>query len=192
MIETMNAYLTDITHFCETLDKEGLNEVVRILLDAYKNKKQIFVAGNGGSAGTANHFCCDFGKNAVKSETNRPKIISLCANIEVVTALGNDFCYGDIFKERLKNLMNDGDVILLISASGNSDNIVRAAEYVKERNGKVIGFTGFAGGKLGKLSDVEINIPSESYEKVEDMHLLLTHMIVCCFKEMRLGEGWEA
>lgn len=191
MKETMNAYLKDIVNFCDTLDRDALESVCGILLDAYKNKKQIFVAGNGGSAGTANHFCCDFGKNAVKSEYDRPRILSLCANIEVVTALGNDFCYGDIFKERLKNLMNDGDVILLISASGNSENIVRAAEYVKSRNGKVIGFTGFAGGKLGKLSDVEINIPSDSYEKIEDMHLVLTHMIVCCFKEMHLGEGWE-
>ena len=187
MKTTMNSYLSDIIGFCEALDKDALERVCEILLDAYRNKKQIFVAGNGGSAGTANHFCCDFGKNAVKSETDRPRIISLCANIEVVTALGNDFCYGDIFKERLKNLMNDGDVILLISARGNSENVVKAAEYVKARNGKVIGFTGFTGGKLGALSDVEINVPSESYEKIEDIHLLLTHMIVCCFKEMHLG-----
>ena len=88
--------------------------------------------------------------------------------------------------------MNDGDVILLISASGNSDNVVRAAEYVKSRGGKVIGFTGFAGGKLGALSDIEINVPSTSYEEIEDVHLMLTHIIVCAFKSMKLGEGWEA
>ena len=145
MKNTMKHYLSDIIGFCNTLDTDALSQVCEILLAAYKKKKQIFVAGNGGSAGTANHFTCDFGKNAVKSQTDRPKIISLSANIEVLTALGNDFCYGDVFLEQLKNLMNDGDVVLLISASGNSENVVRAAEYVKARNGKVIGFTGFTG-----------------------------------------------
>lgn len=192
MKNTIQNYLSDIMGFCNTLDTDALQRVCELLLDAYRNKRQIFVAGNGGSAGTANHFTCDFGKNAVKSQTDRPKILSLSANIEVVTALGNDFCYGDIFLEQLKNLMNDGDVILLISASGNSENVVKAAEYVKSRNGKVIGFTGFAGGKLGRLSDIEINVPSESYEEIEDVHLMLTHIIVCCFKSMHLGEGVNA
>ena len=191
MKQTLTDYIQGITHFCDTLSIQTLESVCRLLLDAYKSKRRIFVAGNGGSAGTANHFCCDFGKNAVKSESDRPKILSLCANMEVVTALGNDFCYGDVFSEQLKNLMEDGDVILLISASGNSENVVRAAEYVKSRGGKVIGFTGFSGGKLGALSDIEINVPSTSYEEIEDIHLMLTHVIVCAFKSMKLGEGWE-
>ena len=181
-------YKNDIINFCENINTESLNQVCEILLEAYKSKKRIFVAGNGGSAGTANHFTCDFGKNAVKSETNRPKIISLSANMEVVTALGNDFCYGDIFVEQLKNLMDDGDVILLISASGNSPNVVNAAKYVKSRGGQVIGFTGFSGGQLSAYSDVEMNVPSDSYEKIEDLHMIFCHMIVCCFKAMHLGD----
>ena len=187
MEQTINNYKTDVMDFCEKINADDLKKVCQIILDAYRSKKRIFVAGNGGSAGTANHFCCDFGKNAVHSETDRPKIISLSANMEVVTALGNDFCYGDIFVEQLKNLMEDGDVILLISASGNSENIVRAAKYVKSRNGSVIGFTGFAGGKLHELADIGINVPSDSYEKVEDLHMVLCHIIVCCFKTMNLG-----
>lgn len=192
MKTTIQNYIEDILRLSDGLDRDKIADVCAVLLEAYQNKRQIFVAGNGGSAGTANHFCCDFGKNAVRSQYDRPKILSLSANIEVVTALGNDFCYGDVFLEQLKNLMNDGDVILLISASGNSDNVVRAAEYVKSRGGKVIGFTGFAGGKLGALSDIEINVPSTSYEEIEDVHLMLTHIIVCAFKSMKLGEGWEA
>ena len=188
MKQTVIDYRANVIDLCKDIDEGKIEGVCQILLDAYKNKKRIFVAGNGGSAGTANHFCCDFGKNAVKSETDRPKIISLSANMEVVTALGNDFCYGDIFLEQLKNLMDDGDVILLISASGNSENVVKAAEYVKSRNGKVIGFTGFSGGKLGALSDIEINAHSDSYEMVEDIHMVLCHMIVCYFKSMKLGE----
>ena len=189
MIQTITNYTRDIVRFCESLNASSVEEVCRLLLDAYRGKQRIFVAGNGGSAGTANHFCCDFGKNAVKSENDRPKILSLSANIEVVTALGNDFCYGDIFTEQLKNLMEDGDVVLLISASGNSENIVRAAQYAKARHGRVIAFTGFDGGKLGALSDIEINLPSASYEQIEDLHMILCHMIVCCFQSMRLGDG---
>lgn len=182
-------YISDVKRLCDILDVEEIESVCQLFLEAYKSGKKIFVAGNGGSAGTSNHFCCDFGKNAVKGETNRPQIISLSANIEVLTALGNDFSYADVFSEQLKNLMSDGDLILLISASGNSPNVVKAAEYVKSRNGKVIGFSGFAGGKLKELSDININIPSDSYEKIEDLHMMLTHIIVCYFKALGLGEA---
>ncbi len=179
-------YINDIHALCNGLDVDEMNKLCEALLESYKAKKQIFVAGNGGSAGTSNHFCCDFGKNAVKGDTNRPKIISLSANIEVLTALGNDFCYADVFTQQLKNLMNDKDTVLLISASGNSPNVVTAAEYAKSRGGKVIGLTGFEGGKLKELSDVAINIPSTSYEKIEDLHMMITHIIVCYFKALGL------
>ena len=189
MIQTITNYTRDIVRFCESLNASSVEEVCRLLLDAYRGKQRIFVAGNGGSAGTANHFCCDFGKNAVKSENDRPKILSLSANIEVVTALGNDFCYGDIFTEQLKNLMNDGDTIILISASGNSPNVVKAAEYVRSRGGKVIGTTGFSGGKLKELSDVSLHVPCNSYEEAEDLHMIFAHMIVCRFKAFGLGDA---
>ena len=182
-------YKNDLNRLLAGIDEAALESVCQMLLDAYREGKQIFVAGNGGSAGTANHFSCDFGKNAVKSQTNRPRILSLCANMEVLTALGNDFCYDDVFVEQLKNLMHDGDVILLISASGNSPNVVRAAEYVKARHGKVIGLTGFSGGKLRELADVALHIPCESYEESEDLHMILTHMIVCWFKAQKLGDN---
>lgn len=188
MKQLIKDYIEDIQHLCDTLDVDGLEQVYALLLESYNEKKQIFVAGNGGSAGTSNHFYSDFGKNAVKGDVDRPRIISLSANVEVITALGNDFSYADVFSEQLKNLMCDGDVIVLISASGNSPNVIRAAEYVKSRGGKVIGFTGFAGGKLKELSDVSVNIPSDSYEKIEDLHMMLTHIIVCCFKSLNLGK----
>ena len=179
-------YINDIERLCGGIDTKQFKSVCDLLLEGYKQGKNIFVAGNGGSAGTSNHFCCDFGKNAVKGDTNRPKIISLSANIEVLTALGNDFCYAEVFSQQLKNLMNDGDIVLLISASGNSPNIVSAAEYAKTRGGTVIGFSGFKGGKLKELSDINVNIPSNSYEQIEDLHMMLTHMIVCYFKKLEL------
>lgn len=187
-MNVIQSYKSDLNRLIGLLDEKELENACRLLLSAYREKRQIFVAGNGGSAGTANHFSCDFGKNAVKSQTDRPKILSLSANIEVLTALGNDFSYADVFTEQLKNQMNDGDVILLISASGNSPNVVSAAEYVKSRGGKVIGMTGFSGGKLKELSDVSLHIACESYEESEDLHMILTHMIVCWFKAQRLGD----
>ena len=183
----IQGYKNDLNRLLTELDEQALENTCQLLLTSYREDRQIFVAGNGGSAGTANHFSCDFGKNAVQSQTNRPRILSLSANIEVLTALGNDFCYDDVFVEQLKNLMCDGDVILLISASGNSPNIVRAAEYVKARGGKVIGMTGFSGGKLRDLANISLHIPCESYEESEDLHLILTHMIVCWFKAQNLG-----
>lgn len=187
MKNVITSYLDDVKRLCDLLDENEVEKMCLALVDNYKAGKKLFVAGNGGSAGTSNHFCCDFGKNAVKGDVNRPKIIALSANIEVLTALGNDFSYADVFSEQLKNLMDDGDTIILISASGNSPNVVKAAEYVKSRNGFVIGLTGFAGGKLKELSDININIPSDSYEKIEDLHMMLTHIIVCYFKALGFG-----
>ncbi len=186
MKQIISNYIKDIQNLCDSLDTAQLNAACELMLGSYKSGKKIFVAGNGGSAGTSNHFCCDFGKNAVKGDTHRPKIISLSANIEVLTALGNDFCYAEVFSQQLKNLMDDGDTVLLISASGNSPNIVSAAEYAKSRGGKVIGFSGFSGGKLKELSDINVNIPSASYEQIEDLHMILTHIIVCYFKALGL------
>ncbi|MBQ6706034.1 MAG: SIS domain-containing protein [Clostridia bacterium] len=188
-MNVIQRYKNDLEKLLESFDEEALENACQLLLSAYRENRQIFVAGNGGSAGTANHFSCDFGKNAVKSQTNRPKILSLSANVEVLTALGNDFSYADVFTEQLKNQMSDGDVILLISASGNSPNVVSAAEYVKSRGGTVIGMTGFSGGRLRELSDVSLHVSCDSYEESEDLHLILTHMIVCWFKEKDLGNN---
>ena len=187
MSGVIKEYIEDIKRLCDILNPDEIEEVCKVVLEKYKAGHQIFVAGNGGSAGTSNHFCCDFGKNAVKNDTKRPRIISLSANIEVLTALGNDFCYAEVFSQQMKNLFSDGDLIILISASGNSPNVVSAAEYAKSRGGVVIGLTGFEGGKLKELSDLCINVPSDSYEKIEDIHMMLTHIMVCWFKELNLG-----
>ena len=186
-MEIIKNYANDIKKLCDELDVQSMSIVLEKLKEAHAAGKRIFVAGNGGSAATANHFSCDFGKNAVKGDVNRVKIITLSCNVEIITALGNDISYDDTFSEQLKNLMVDGDIVLLISASGNSPNIVKAAEYAKSRGGYVIGFTGFSGGKLKELSDVCVNVEDNSYERVEDIHLVLTHIIVCYFKSLGLG-----
>jgi len=167
------------------IDAEATDKIVSVLKEAYDGDRTVFVAGNGGSAATANHFCCDFGKNAVKYG-KRVKVISLSTNVEIITAVANDISYEDIFSEQLNNLMQKGDLMILISASGNSPNVIRAAQYAKTMGNTVIGLCGFDGGQLNKLSNISIVSRSRSYEHIEDMHSMILHAVVCGFKQFGL------
>lgn len=181
--EYIDSYNKKLLPVLQNIDADEFRRVIETLRDAYQNDKQVFIAGNGGSAGTANHFVCDFGKNAVLDpEKRRFRIISLSDNVEKITAFGNDIEFAEIFRQQLINLMNEGDVLMLISASGNSPDLVRAAEYAKEKNAKILSFAGFQGGKIKQVSDACIVAPLESYEMIEDVHLVLMHMIVYFFK----------
>jgi D-sedoheptulose 7-phosphate isomerase len=182
MPDHITKYLSDLKGIINTLENRDLEKIIEMIKKAREEDKRIFVFGNGGSAATANHFAADFGKNAVNGDTNRFKIISLSNNISSITACGNDIGFETVFEEQLKNLMHDGDLIICISASGNSPNIIRAVEYARKRSGTIIGITGFDGGKLRKISDININIDSDSYEQIEDMHLVIAHIIVYWFK----------
>jgi D-sedoheptulose 7-phosphate isomerase len=175
-------YLDDLKGIINSIEPGDLEEVIEVIKKTREEDKRIFVFGNGGSAATASHFAADFGKNAFKGDTNRFKIISLSNNISSITACGNDIGFETVFEEQLKNLMHDGDLIMCISASGNSPNIIKAVEYAKSRNGYIIGLTGFDGGKVREISDININIDSDSYEQIEDMHLVIAHIIVYWFK----------
>ena len=181
--QMMLAYESELVKAIEAIDPDQMNKALGILLDAYQNDKQVFVFGNGGSAGTANHFVCDFGKNAVQGDKRRFRIISLSDNVEKITALGNDIAYEEIFRQQMINLMRKGDVAIAISASGNSPNVVRACEYVREMGDKLIVLAGFSGGKIAPMGDAALVANMQSYERVEDIHLIILHMIVCYFKE---------
>ena len=176
-------YSTTLMSELNKLDPDAIQQTIDILIAAHRDRKKIFVAGNGGSAGTANHFVCDFGKNAVKDDENRFRIISVSDNVEKITALGNDISFDSIFSEQLKNLMDPGEVLIVITASGNSPDILKAVELAKKKDCTVIGITGFQGGKVRSMVDVNINVALDSYEQVEDAHLIILHMIVCWFKE---------
>lgn len=188
MNKILDGYKKNVGELVSKIDDEKLIKIINVLEKGRRNNKRIFICGNGGSATTANHFVCDFGKNAVKGDTGRIKIISLCDNLATITAYGNDFGYETIFEERLKNLMEDGDILIAISASGNSKNILNGVNYAKKRNGYVISMTGFDGGKLKGLSDININIDSDIIEQVEDVHLMLEHMIVYYYKNTHITE----
>ena len=187
MKKYLDEYSTAINRAMAVIDPSVFEKIIKILADAYKNDRQVFIAGNGGSAGTANHFVCDFGKNAVpftglESGKRRFRIISVSDNVEKISALANDIAFEEIFRQQLINLMRDGDVLIAISASGNSPDIVRACEYAKEMKSRIIALAGFNGGKVKEYADAACVVPLTSYEQIEDIHLIILHMIVYYFK----------
>lgn len=182
MKEIINNYFDHIGRLINNFNYKEIEDMINILEKARIEGKNIFILGNGGSATTANHFVCDFGKNATQGNEKRFKIISLCDNLATITAYGNDLGYETIFEERLKNLMEDNDVVIALSASGNSKNVLHAANYVKARNGILISMTGNDGGKLKEISDLNINIESNTIEQIEDIHLMIEHIIVYVYE----------
>lgn len=181
--EFLEQYSQEIIRTLNGLDAAEFEKIIKIIIDAYKNDRQIFITGNGGSAGTANHFVCDFAKNAVLQEGKRRfRIISLCDNIERITALGNDIAFDEIFKQQMINLMNEGDVFIVVSASGNSPNLVKACEYAKSKNAAIVVLAGFEGGKIKEFAEACMIAPITSYEQIEDIHLIILHMIVYFIK----------
>jgi D-sedoheptulose 7-phosphate isomerase len=183
----IEGYTAAVSDAMNKIDPAQFEKIIAILAEAYRNDKQVFIAGNGGSAASANHFVCDFGKNAVPFKGTGPgkrrfRIISVSDNIEKITGLGNDIAFEEIFRQQLINLMRADDVFFVISASGNSPDIVRACEYAKEIKSPIIALAGFDGGRIREFADAAIVVPLESYEQIEDVHLLILHMIVYYFK----------
>lgn len=178
----LDAYRAELIPEIEKIDDVEFGKAIEILLDVYKNDRQVFIAGNGGSAGTANHFVCDFGKNAVQGGRRRFRIHSVCDNVEAITALGNDIAFEEIFRFQLENQMRPGDALIVISASGNSPDLTNACAYARQIGGHIIALSGFGGGKICDHAEARLATPMHSYERIEDLHLIILHMIVCWFK----------
>lgn len=161
----------------------ALGAILEILEHARVERRHIFVFGNGGSASTASHFAADLGKNTVRSHMPRFQVTCLNDNVAIFSAYANDDGYDSVFAEPLISLSDPGDVAIAISASGNSPNVLRALEAANERGLVTIGLAGMTGGKLKALAQHCIVVPSESYEHIEDVHLMLCHALVATIKE---------
>lgn len=181
--ETIKQYVNGLSYALQNIKTESLEAAVDILWDAYENNRQVFIFGNGGSASTASHMACDIGKGVVCSGKKRFRVQSLCDNVAVMSAWANDVSYETIFKDQLENLLNQGDIVIAISASGNSPNIVKAVEFAKQQGAIVIGMSGFSGGILKQLSDVNLYFPVKDYGQVEDLHLMCEHIITECIRQ---------
>ena len=186
-------YLVESEAVNRRVNQADIRNVMAMLLEAWKADKQVFIAGNGGSASTATHFTCDLAKYTAVEGKKRFKVICLNDNIPLVSALTNDLGWDSVYIEQLKNLMNSGDVLVVISVHGGSgadkagvwsQNLLKAAKFVQDNGGKVIGLAGFDGGALKQVADACIVAPVNSTPQVEGFHAVLTHLLCAGLREL--------
>jgi D-sedoheptulose 7-phosphate isomerase len=152
--------------------------VAEAFLKAYNDEKHIFVMGNGGSASTASHLACDINKGVSFGQEKRFKVICLNDSVPTMLAYANDLSYEDVFLEQLKNFFRAGDVVMGISGSGNSKNVLKAVSYAARNGGKTVGLCGFQGGELATLADISLIVRSNDMQKIEDVHMIVVHMLM--------------
>jgi len=179
----MDEYRERLAHALSEIPREQVIALGETLFRAYRDGKQVFILGNGGSSSTASHMAADLAKNTIAPNMKRFRIFSLNDNAAIMTALANDLGYENVFVEQLTNLVQAGDVLIAVSASGNSANVLKAMRYARSRSAEVVGLLGFDGGAAAALSDIPVIVPSEHYGVVEDAHLILNHILVDYFRE---------
>lgn len=177
-----SGYLTDLRRALEAVPQPAVEELVSLLVDAAHTGSTIYLVGNGGSAATASHFACDLGKGTRPVEGARLRVVALTDNAALITAWANDVAYEEIFAEQLRSLCAPGDILIAISASGMSPNILRAADAARTIGAAVVAMTG-SGGLLGPSADVWIRTPASCIEQVEDLHLIVQHLVCCQVRE---------
>ncbi|MGW8144251.1 MAG: D-sedoheptulose-7-phosphate isomerase [Anaerolineales bacterium] len=179
----IQSYFVELQKILDNLSEEVIEQVLVILHEARNSNKQVFILGNGGSASTASHFVCDLGKNTRVPGIPNFRVMGLTDNIALFSALANDEGYENVFAQQLANHLQPGDVVIGISTSGNSKNVVNAIQLANSGGAKTIGFTGFNSGEIGSMVDVNLHVPSQSIEHVEDVHLVLEHLITKALRE---------
>jgi len=177
MENSIRKYVSNLQKTLDLLPMQAIDDVIQVLHAARLQQQQIFIFGNGGSASTASHIVCDLAKNTRVEGIPHFRILDMIDNSAVFSAYANDEGYENVFAHHLKNFAKPGDVVIGISTSGNSPNVLRAIEYANLLNAITIGFTGFDGGHLLNLATMNIHIKSDFIEQVEDIHLILGHMI---------------
>lgn len=189
-MNSIQDYIRQLHKTLDELPESQIAEVIEILHEARLSKRQIFIMGNGGSASTATHFVCDLSKNTRNSRLPNYRVIGLSDNMAVFSALANDEGYENVFSQQLVSLVQPGDIVIAISASGNSLNVLKAAELAGQMGARTIGMTGFNGGKLARLVEINLHVPSNIIEHVEDIHLMLEHLITKALRNIEL-EMWS-
>ncbi len=176
-------YKTALEDTISKIDTGGVDRAIEWFDQARSQSKHIFVCGNGGSASTASHFACDIVKGASYNRESRFRIMALTDSLPTLTAYSNDVSYESVFVEQLKNFAEPGDLVMAISGSGNSPNVLRALEYANSAGCKTIALTGRDGGQLGPLAQLNIQVPVTHMGRIEDAHLIICHMIAYRFME---------
>lgn len=191
----MNDYTHEISAYIDleidtlrSLDVNAINQALNLLLDTFEHGNTVFVFGNGGSSATASHFQNDFNKGI--SEHTEKKFNFLCLNDNVATmmAVANDIGFEEVFRFQLRGHIKPGDIVMAISGSGNSRNVINAVEYAKEQGCRIIGLTGYHGGRLKQMSDISLHAPVNSMQITEDIHMIFDHLMMSVFYKSLCGK----
>jgi len=193
-MESMSRYLGELKGLLGQLPLQQLEEICGLLFRAYEEGRTIFIFGNGGSAALASHMACDLGKGVYGPPRTKGadtagkflKVLSLTDNVPMMTAWANDASYDEVFARQMEILIQPGDLAFGISTSGNSPNVLRALELARRKGAVTLGFTGRQGGKMKPLLDYGICVPSDHVQQIEDLHLILMHLVFLDLKR-RIG-----
>jgi D-sedoheptulose 7-phosphate isomerase len=188
-INYLDRYLARSAEVLRRLPVGAIDGVIQSLVRARESERFIYVIGNGGSAANAEHFVNDLGKGGERGFPHRFKVLSLTSNLSLLTAWANDTEYEHVFAEQLRNFVAPGDVVMAISGSGNSRNVLNALALARERGAVTVGLTGFDGGKLKHLCDHCVIVPSDNMQHVEELHLVVLHAIYSAIRDTSLGPG---
>ena len=171
-----------------SVDLAKLAAAAELLEAAYERGAFVYVCGNGGSASISNHLTCDHLKGVQTDTDLLPRVVSLAATMETITAIANDFSFDDIFVYQLRTLASVGDVLITVSSSGDSENVVRACEWARDNGVSVISMTGFSGGRSAKLAHVNLHVDGDNYGVLEDTHQGLMHILAQFIRQKRMDE----
>ncbi len=182
--DNVDAYLKRVAQAISDLSRDEMDKFVELLFETYEKSGTIYFFGNGGSAATASHICGDFVKGLSLGQEKRFKAMCLSDNLPALMAIANDISYDDIFVEQLKNFLGKDDLVVGISGSGNSKNVLKAVEYAKANNVTTVGLSGFSGGKLKETADYSVHVNIDDMEITEDVHMAVGH----CAKNVLMKE----
>jgi len=184
-----DAYFEQYAKAAASVDRGKLAEAAEVLLKAYGAAKTLYVCGNGGSASISNHLACDHGKLLATDTDLLPRVQSLATNVEVITAIANDISYEEVFVHQLKLVADPGDVLMTVSSSGDSPNVVAAANWAREFGLEVISMTGFTGGRTAKAASVNLHVEGDNYGIIEDVHQSLMHLLGQFMRQAQMDES---
>ncbi len=175
---TIENYASQHANIFKTLDLDAVQRCIDLITDTIGNNKKIITCGNGGSASTASHYITDWNKMYNLATGNKFRGLSLTDNIGLITAYGNDINYNEVFAGQVKTIMDDGDLLVVVSGSGNSPNILKAIEAARKADGKILGVLGYDGGKALPMCDEVFHVPSWDMQICEDIHLSFGHLVM--------------
>jgi D-sedoheptulose 7-phosphate isomerase len=181
---SINSYFTELEQMLRDISQAHLQDILSLLEETYRNGHRIFIMGNGGSAATASHFALDLAKNTIMPGAPRLKAISLTDHVPLITAWSNDTAYEHIFEEQLANMIEPGDLVIGISTSGNSPNVINALKLAKKSCAATVGLLGAEGGLIKNIVDSYVLAPGQNIEQEEDAHMILTHSITRHMREV--------